>query len=203
MKKWIIRNIVCVFFLGIAFLLCSDVSKSLGQTSEGKPMLADGYSDYFLKNRNQLAYKNVKNVNRFHLKPAIRLIRSGKPQRAIPDLEFVLRWVPNHPMGLMLIANVSRLAQRPNLAVARFEQAIHLFPKYGMTYAQYGKFLYDLKKNKKAIDLLNKAIALDSKLGVAYGWLSLAYYAEGKKGLAKKEEKKARALGYKGPFRKG
>ena len=135
--------------------------------------------------------------------PLLKLIRAEKPDRAIPDLQFILRWVPNHPLGLALMANVSQMIQKPNLGVNYFNQAVHLFPNHALTYAQYGKFLYDLKKNGKAIELLRKAISLDSKLGVAYGWLSLVYSSNGKSELAAETANKAKSLGYKGTIPKG
>ena len=190
-------------FLLVIFLGFLGPSGAIGQLSDGKPMLADGFTDYFLKNVNDLAYKNVKNVNHFHLGPAMKLIKGGQPDRAIGDLKFVLRWVPNHPMGLSLMGTVSQMLGRPNLGIIYFEQAIALFPEYGLTHAQFGKFMYDIKEHKRASKYLTKAISLDSKLSVGHGWLSLVYSAEGRTDLAKKSAKKAKALGYKGPFPRG
>ena len=202
MKNWNIATIGFFVIIVMAISNSWEASESWGQHSERKPMLADGYTDYFLKNVNAGASTNVRNVNHFHLKPAFRHMRSGKPERALPDLQFILRWVPNHPLGLSLMATYSQMTQRPNLAIGRFEQAIYLFPQYGLTYAQYGKFFYDLKDMEKAKNLLNKAIALDSKLSAAYGWLSLVYYSEGDLEQAEKVANKAKELGYKGALPK-
>jgi Tfp pilus assembly protein PilF len=204
MKKWNMQNLVFLILLGSGLIATLDVCESWGQKfDDGKPMLAEGYSDYFLKNVDAYAYKKVKDVNHFHLKPAMKWIKAGKPGEAIPDLQFILRHVPNHPMGLTLMASVCQMIQRPKRVLIFFQQAIHLFPNHGLTYAQYGKYLFDLKSNEKAKEYLNKAIKLDSKLGVAYGWLAQVYYSEGENDLAKKTADKAKSLGYKGRLSKG
>jgi Tfp pilus assembly protein PilF len=145
--------------------------------------------DYFEANSSREAKNTLFQVERFHL----------NDQRA--DLDFVLRYFPNHPKALLLIGSKARLQNDPVLAVRYFEKAVSLYPQHAITHAQYGEFLVSVNKIDAGIEKLKRALAIDPDLAVAHAWLAEAYFKQGKPQLGMESYKKARKLGYEGEVR--
>jgi len=190
------------FFLGlILFLsLCSTVNH-LVNAREGdgrKPMLADNYKDYFLRDVDRRTHNQVRNVDNLHLQPALMFLSKGKPKRAIPELKFVLRYVPNHPKALQLMGLVAKLTNRSPIADQYYKQAIYVFPKYALTHAQYGKFLVEIGRVEEGIQELETAQSIPPELSMVYVWLTEAYEKNGDHEKAQMARKKAKELEQKG-----
>ncbi|RMH37807.1 MAG: hypothetical protein D6690_01565 [Nitrospirae bacterium] len=140
-------------------------------------------NDYFSPSRDE---KLLRMVERYHLTPKTfwpkyrEGVVSGKFRLAVKELEFVLRYFPNHPKALMLLANIAKMTKTRHLADAYFKKALHLYPRYALTHAQYGKFLSDMGSVAEGIEHLQQAITLDPRLAVAYDWLAKAYRVQGK-----------------------
>ena len=193
-------GLVAIIFLGFFLFLVPiylDSELAQARVEDGrKPMLAPRYNDYFLKESHRKTHQQVNNVDRLHLQPALSHLARGQPDRAIGELKFVLRYVPNHPKALQLMGVVARLKKKPKIAQQYFEQAVRVFPKYALTHAQFGKFLVDIGHLEHGIEELEKAQALEPDLVTVFVWLAEAYKENGDVKKAKKAEEKAKELGY-------
>lgn len=159
--------------------------------------------DYFdLKDRQELIL--LGNVEKYHLGPEKfwKWYSAGKFYSAIDEIKFVLRYFPNHPNALELLGFTAKLNKTPSLAIPYFENALSLYPQYGLTHAQYGKYLVEIGRLEEGITRLKKAIEIDPKLAVAYEWLSKAYSKSGDMELGRQAAEKAKELGYKGKAEK-
>jgi tetratricopeptide (TPR) repeat protein len=98
----------------------------------------------------------------------------------------------------MLMTPVAKLTKNSALGISYYERAIKMFPRYAITYAQYGKYLTDFDQADAGIEKLMTAIEMDPKLAAAYVWIAGAYFKKGNKDLARESAEKARSLGYNG-----
>lgn len=137
-------------------------------------------------------------IAKFHIGNVANSLRQGNYPMAMEDINFALRYFPNHPQGLQLLGVVARLQKKPALPIAYFERALSLFPQYAVTYAQYGAYLVEIGDYKSGIDKLLKAVELDPKLVGAHVLLSKAYVKIGDMQLARKSADVAKELGYVG-----
>ncbi len=121
----------------------------------------------------------------------------GQYRFAVKDLEFILRWFPNHPDALAMMGQIAKLTRNVSLPIAHFEKAITLYPQYGMTWMLYGSYLLDIGLLDEAIEKLKKALELDPTLGIACARLAKAYERQGNAALAREYYRKAQELGFK------
>ena len=189
-KRWFPLAIWICLFLILNFTVA--ITLGIGQTN-----VAPNYKDYFLKNADKKVSQTVYNVNRNHLKPALKLYAQGRPKSALPDLKFVLTYVPNHPKALQLMGVVAIEIESPKLGSFYFQQAVHLFPTHALTFAQYGKYLVDIGEFEEAVRMLEIAIKKNPRLALGYGWLEQAYAKKGDVAKSKEMARKAKELGYK------
>ena len=157
-------------------------------------MLNDGYKNYFFKDSQEKTYRLIRAVEIHHLQPALKHLSSGHPGRAIPELRFVLKYIPNHPKALQLMGVVSRLSNQSKVAEQYFAQAVRVFPNYALTHAQFGKFLVDVGRFEEGIEELERAQSIQPDLKIVYVWLSEAYQKDGDDEKAKLAEEKVKEL---------
>jgi Tfp pilus assembly protein PilF len=143
-------------------------------------------NDYFKANTDRAVGNALRQVERYHL------------NEKQTDLDFILRYFPNHPKALLLIGAKARLQNDPVLAIRYFEKAVGLYPQHAITHAQYGEFLVSVNKIEAGIERLKRAISMDPTLAAAHAWLAEAYFKQGKRELGMDSYQKARELGYKG-----
>lgn len=157
----------------------------------------DVNNDYFSPQRNE---KLLSMVEQYHLRTESfwSAYRSARPGEALSDVEFVLRYFPNHPQALMLLGSIARLIKNTSLGVAYYEKALALYPQHALTHAQYGAYLVEINRTEAGIAELKRAIQLDPNLVSAHVWLAQAYFKSGDKKLARRTFEKAKELGYKG-----
>ena len=181
---------------GLLVTLClSGIFVAHAREGDGrKPMLAEHYRDYFQRNVDLKTRQQVNNVNRLHLQPALKWVSRGKPNRAIPELKFVLRYVPNHPKALQLMEVSAKLTDRLPMAEGYYKQAIFVFPDYALTHAQYGKFLVESGRVEEGIQELEKAKSIPPDLRMVHVWLAEAYEKQQDHAKAQIEREKAKAL---------
>ncbi len=160
-------------------------------------VVAQQPSDYFAVNRDA---GSLRVVEQYHLSPETfwAAYNAGGYQDALKQLDFVLRYFPNHPKALLLLNSVARLLKDPNKAYPYYQKALRLYPQYAITHAQCGELLASFGEIDAGISELKEALARDSKLAVAHAWLASAYYRQGKPDLAQQSETEARKLGYVG-----
>ena len=126
------------------------------------------------------------------------LIGQGDYRGAFAEVDFILRWVPNHPLGLQIAGTISRLAGRLSVAVSYYEKALNLYPQHAVTYAQFGQYLLQIDQVDNGIEQLKRAVEIDPKLAAGYALLASAYSKKGNGEHAREAADKARQLGYKG-----
>jgi predicted Zn-dependent protease len=156
-------------------------------------------ADYFDASIDSRVKQALANAERYHMgQSVIESIAKGRYKEALPDIDFVLRYFPNHPMGLQLLTSIAVLSKNRALPIQYFEKAIALYPKHAITYAQYGWYYVTIDRVDIGIRKLQDAIELDRQLTAAYIWLAHAYDKKGQSQLAREAAARARELGYNG-----
>jgi len=156
-------------------------------------------ADYFDANSNLSVKQALWNVERYHLgRFVIEAIAKGKYKEALPDINFVLKYFPNHPTALQLLTSIAVLSNNRALPIQAFEKAITLYPQHAITHAQYGLYYVTIERLDIGIRKLYDAIQQDPQLATAYVWLSQAYDKKGEVKLAREARAKAKELGYNG-----
>jgi predicted Zn-dependent protease len=117
--------------------------------------------DYYASAGDRAATAALRNLDRFHYQPAMRNLRSGKYKFALADLEFMLKYFPNHPQALAAIAEVGLAAKRPEIAEQPIKEALALYPQHDETYVIYGTFLQQRGQVDAAIAEYKKALRID------------------------------------------
>ena len=131
-------------------------------------------ADYFARDRDRTIATVVRSVGIDHLgrDNYWRRYTTGLLFEARGDLVYTLNQVPNHPKALYLLGQLSREMRDPDFAVPFFEKAIHLYPQYPYTLAQYGAFLVDTGHLNVGRQFLREALQADSTLVLAKGYLA-------------------------------
>jgi tetratricopeptide (TPR) repeat protein len=131
--------------------------------------------DYYLAGSSAHTTALLRNVEKNHYRPALVRLQKGQYKYALAELDFVLRYIPNHPHALTKTIDVALGLGRPELAEQRLQHAIEAFPQHGETYVIYGIFLHRRGGVDAAIAQYQKALELDPNLGYAHYNLGLAY----------------------------
>ena len=200
------NNSCAIFRLFITILFCL-VTASIGESQPLPYKSSPNYdNDYFaVAKSDKDAYIRVllQSVETHHIIPCphdkggvFADIAAGRYEYAYADMEYVLKYFPNHPKGLHLIGMIARTMNRPSLAIAYYQKALHLFPQYALTHLQFGSYLIDIAQTTPAIAELQKAIKLDPSLKMAYVKLAQAYVINGHTEKARQAADEARKLGY-------
>ena len=183
-RSGISKNItICAFFAVIFCFICAHASEEVNL-------------DYFdPQNRGML-----NTVEKYHLTSSTfwKHFNAREYVYAAQELEFVLRYFPNHPNALMLFGSLAQIRNTQSLAIAYYKKALKFYPHYAITHAQFGSYLLDLGQIDPGIAKLNEAIKMDPNLAVAHAWLAKAYAKHGNLETARQEAEQARKLGYKG-----
>ena len=127
--------------------------------------------DYYAGHADQA----LRNMNRYHYEPALKALQLRKYRGAQGELEFILRYFPNHPQALAKIGEVSIATQRPDLAERHFQTAIARYPQHDETHVIYGAFLHKLGRIDAAIAEYRRALEIDPDSAYAHYNLGLAY----------------------------
>lgn len=176
---WDFARRIVLTALGGATLLCSGAGVARAQVGEGAASSDSVGVDYFARGSDPRAAARVQTVETHHLgeNNFWKRYREGDFKWAFEDLIFILRYVPNHPKALYLIAFDKNLNKDASLIIQHFERAIRLHPRSAYTYAQYGRYLSSLGQQTVGIALLDEAIRLDPKLIAARAWREAAQKA--------------------------
>ena len=178
-----IFRIVFFLILGNYFLCCSPLS---AQTQN---------NDYFASDRDEGL---LQTIERYHFKKILENFQVGNYQIALSEIEYILRYYPNHPKTLVLAASIAKSTENSAVAIKYFKRALNLYPQHSLTHAQFGQFLVNIGWLKAGIAKLKDALKLDPKLMQAYVWIAKAYYKNGEPELARQAAEHARVLGYRG-----
>lgn len=154
-------------------------------------------NDYFAPERDP---KLLRNVEKYHLTKEKfgKYYQAGQYSSAIRELQFVLRYFPNHPKALMYMETIAKITNNQSLALSHYKNALKLYPQHALTHAQYGRYLASTGRVQSGIERLQKATEMDPELAVAHGWLAMIYAKSGSTDLARQTARQARKLGYRG-----
>jgi tetratricopeptide (TPR) repeat protein len=138
----------------------------------------------------------LRTVERYHVVPAEEKIRTKFYSAARSDIDFVLRYFPNHPTGLLLMAQLCTDHAMPHCELdSVFEKAIALNPNVAGTYVTQGVYLHRVKRYREAIASYQRALAIDPDSINGHYNLALAYLETKQYDLANEEAQRAYALG--------
>ncbi|MEP6997743.1 MAG: tetratricopeptide repeat protein [Betaproteobacteria bacterium] len=135
-------------------------------------------------------------VERYHILPAEEKMRIKYYSSARQDLDFVLRYFPNHPQGLLLMVQLctERTQQACDLDFL-FEKAIAVNPNVAGPYVTRGVYLHRVKRYAEAIASYQRALALNPDSMNTHYNLALAYLETKQYGLANEHAQRAYELG--------
>jgi tetratricopeptide (TPR) repeat protein len=137
----------------------------------------------------------VRSVELNHLGRAINQMHEKRWPGARADLEFILRYVANHPQALSLLSEVCFKVKEPDCAQPFFDNALRLYPETASTHAAYGAYLHRLGNVPQAIEAYKRALALNPKSTQTHYNLGLAYFDTKDYQRANEEAQRAYAMG--------
>jgi tetratricopeptide (TPR) repeat protein len=147
--------------------------------------------DYYTSSDTEL----LNNLNRYHVLPAEQKISKHLYVYARADIDFILRYYPNHPQALLLLVQLcNEPGQRCDLDLI-FESAIAINPSAAGTYVTQGVYLHRVKRYADAIKAYKSALSLNPSSVNAHYNLGLAYIETKQYVLANEEAGHAYALG--------
>jgi tetratricopeptide (TPR) repeat protein len=137
----------------------------------------------------------LNNLNRYHVLPAEQKISKHYYVYARADIDFILRYYPNHPQALLLLVQLcNEPGQRCDLDMI-FETAVAINPNAAGTYVMQGLYLHRVKRYADAIKVYKSALSLNPNSVNAHYNLGLAYIETKQYALANEEAGHAYALG--------
>lgn len=142
-------------------------------------IIEGGPNNYHDPNPNLRAREVLYSVEKLHLYKAINLLKKGNLFFACENLDFTLRWFPNHPRGLQIMSDLHRkqqkCPQRGMTAQHYFDAAINYYPKdasvrilYGMHFHKLGKLDQALEQYQAALSLTPDSAELQYNIGLLY-----------------------------------
>jgi tetratricopeptide (TPR) repeat protein len=138
----------------------------------------------------------LRSVEKFHVIRAESEIRSKYYVPARADLDFTLRYFPNHPQGLLLMVQLcSENKQQGCDLDLTFERAIAVNPNVAGTYTTQGVYLHRVKRYSDAIKSYQRALELDPDSMNAHYNIALAYLELKDYERANEHAQRAYALG--------
>ena len=173
-----------------------DPSQDSVKESKYKDMFDRDYYSHDPEIRNLL-----RTVEAYHMGPGLRKIKERRYDSAYEEFDFILRYYPNHPRALALMADLCIALKRQGDGERYFNKALSLFPNMtrsakGITEREYGKMLYRFGEYPRARDMLKQSVAHDDFPGETHYYLGLAYLTEKDYGQANFHAQKAYARKY-------
>ena len=138
----------------------------------------------------------LRSVERYHVIRAEGEIRSKYYVPARADLDFALRYFPNHPQALLLMVQLcSEYKQQGCDLDLIFEKAIAVNPNVAGTYTAQGVYLHRVKRYADAVKSYQRALELDRDSMNAHYNIALSYLELKEYGLANEHAQRAYELG--------
>ena len=181
-----------VFLLGVAMGLPVTAQSASNYQFSTNP--ADRQYDYFDPGRRGASL--LDNVEKGHLVPGRRHLAEGNFRQAHDNLDFVLRWYPNHPQALDLYSKLAMKRGQPQSALPYFDYALRFSGKDISTAILYGIHRFRMGDYSKAVARFRQALALNPQSAEAHYNLGLTHLQLKEFGKARRHAHKAYELGY-------
>lgn len=152
--------------------------------------------DYYEAKKDKSWGELLHNVEKYHLEQGIAAYKSGRLSYAQADLDFILRYFPNHPQALFYMSKLTLRSKTPEKAEKYFRNAIKLFPLYSSSYTIYGIFLHKQGKYTLALENYQKALQIEPTNPEIHYNIGLTYVAIKDYANAKQHADKAYAAGF-------
>lgn len=172
------RNRGTVASLAFASLLAIALMPSVSSPApEYQPPVIDereAHYDYYSTDTDPDARRYLALAEQYHLTNTTfwERYRLQDWVRARNELIFILRITPNHPKVLYLLEAVASEMEDVSYPIAYYEYALRVYPQHAITRARYGRYLVRIGKREAGMAQLEQALAADSTLVVARGWLA-------------------------------
>jgi tetratricopeptide (TPR) repeat protein len=131
--------------------------------------------DYYMASSYSDGMQMLRNLDQNHYRPAFEKLRRGHYGGIQGDLEFMLKYFPNHPQALTGMAQLAIGLKRPDMAEQYFRNAIERYPDHDETYVIYGVFLHKLGRMQPAMAQYKKALEINPDSALGHYNLGLAY----------------------------
>lgn len=115
-------------------------------------------------------------------------ILMGQKERAVADIERVLKISPNHAFAMELRGEVYALEKNFDAALDLFSRVQAASPHWAVPYFDRASILLDRKEYQPALDELNKAVSLQGRMPLFYLVRSLAHFRLGDLESAHKDQ---------------
>ncbi len=167
----------------------------------GSAFALEADRDYYTVAATKDGRQTLRNVEEFHLGPAVEQMKTGHYENTRRHLEFVLRYFPNHPQALVMMSELcDEKWKSPNCAVDELmNRGIQRNPKVAQTWAINGMHLQRVKRTDAAIESYKTSIAINPSSANAHYNLGLAYFDNKQYDLANQEAQFAALLGFQLP----
>jgi tetratricopeptide (TPR) repeat protein len=156
-----------------------------------------GNRDYYHANESREDGQLLRNVEAYHVGPAVDRMKTHNFPSALQDIQFILDFFPNHPTGLAMLSDLCDAQWRsPQCDIdARFQAAIDRNNTAPQTFLLYGLHLQRRNQLPQAIESYKKSIALNPRSANAHYNLALAYFDQKQFDQANREAQISYALG--------
>ena len=144
-------------------------------SSAGIALAQDPGRDYYSAGSYPDGLQMLRNLDRNHYRPAAEKLARGQYKGVQGDLEFMLKYFPNHPRAVAGMAELGVATKHPEVAEQYFQNAIDRYPGHDETHVVYGTFLHKLGRIEAAVVQYKKALEINADSAYAHYNLGLAY----------------------------
>lgn len=138
-------------------------------------------------------------VEQHHWPQSLKAMSREDWRTAHQELDFILRWIPNHPYALDQYSRFAVRTDRLGLAKQYFDYALQFSPDNPSTYLVYGMHLHRVANYSEALEKLKQALRLAPDSADVHYNLGLTYFRLERLAEARKHAQRAYALGSRLP----